>query len=223
VKAQLICALLEMLLPEWPMVRDRIMREWRLLSRSPESGPPLIAQQLLVSAEDHRHRLHSGFDVIAIIRAAWRRLSRGSREGASTIEQQVVRVVTGRYERTYKRKIREVALAILVAKSFPKAVLPAIYLRIAYYGWRMNGYSQACRRLGLTPGGLSLRDAATLVARLKYPEPQCMPVERAIQIDKRTSHLLALYRRHRLRRTYDHLDEKTIRNKPAFLFAVSGP
>src|SRR5690606_20512217 len=146
VRAKRICALLEALLPEWPVVRDRIRREWRLLSRAPEASPPLIAQQLLVSAEDHRHRLHPGFDVIAIARAVWRRLSRGSCEGASTIEQQIVRVVTGRYERTYRRKLREIALAILVANSFPKAILPAIYLRIAYYGWRMNGYGEACRR-----------------------------------------------------------------------------
>lgn len=192
------------------------MREWTLLSRSPEFAPPLVAQQLLVSGEDHRHGSHPGFDVIAIGRAIWRRVSRGSHEGASTIEQQVVRVVTGRYQRTYRRKAREVILAVLVAQSFPRAILPAVYLRIAYYGWRMNGYREACRQLRIDFASLSLHDAAKLVARLKYPQPRHLPTRRALQIDQRARHLCALYRRHTRTRTYDHLNEKAIRYKPAF-------
>lgn len=209
-----------MLLPEWPAVRQRIVREWTLLSRSPESVPPLVAQQLLVSGEDHRHGSHPGFDVIAIGRAAWRRMSCGSHEGASTIEQQIVRVVTGRYQRTYRRKAREILLAVLVAQSFPKAALPAIYLRIAYYGWRMNGYREACRRLRIDCTSLSLHDAAKLVARLKYPQPRRSPARRALQIDQRARHLCALYRRHVCIRTYDHLNEKAIRHDSAFRHPV---
>lgn len=215
-KRQFTSRALEMLIPEWSVVRDRIAREWRLLSRSPAFAPPLLAQQLLVSGEDHRHSRHPGFDVIAIGRAMWRRLSRGTREGASTIEQQIVRVVTGRYERTYRRKMREIVLAVLVAHRFPKAILPAVYLRIGYYGWRMNGYREACLRLGIDCVSLSPHDAAKLVARLKYPQPRQLPHRRELQIDLRARHLCTLYRRHVCTRTYEHLNEKTIRNNPAF-------
>ena len=199
------------------LVRATIEVEWRRLRRFPELVPPTAAQQLLVSGEDHRHSRHPGFDPIAIGRAVWRRVSRRSREGASTIEQQIVRVITGRYERTYRRKIKEIVLATLVAYWFPKSVLPAIYLSIGYYGWRMNGYTQACHRLGFSSCPLSLDQAARLVARLKYPEPKHSPRHRILQIERRATHLCHLHQRHLIDGTYRHLDEKTIRNRSAFL------
>jgi hypothetical protein len=157
-------ALIRTCLPEWSKVCARIAEE----QRGPY--PPLLFQQLLVSGEDHRHGFHPGFDPIAIARALWRRMTKTSREGASTIEQQLVRVITGRYERTLRRKVKEILLAILVSRCFPRAELPAVYLRIAYYGWRMQGFSQACDRMGINPSQASIADAARLVARLKYPQ-----------------------------------------------------
>ena len=202
---------------DWDMVRARVDLECARLARHPELAPPLVAQQLLVSGEDHRHARHPGFDLIAICRALWRRLACGSREGASTIEQQLVRTITGRYERTLRRKLKEILLAMLVDASFQKDILPAVYLSIAYYGWRMNGYRQACRRLGLRPGFLTLDEAAALVARLKYPEPRATPISRTIQINRRSKHLLGLYRHHLHDGTYEHLNGTTVRSRPSTL------
>jgi membrane peptidoglycan carboxypeptidase len=178
---------------------------------------------MLVSGEDHRHRTHPGFDVIAIVRAIWRRLSRGTREGGSTIEQQIVRVITGRYERTYLRKLREIGLAILVARRYPKSSLPAVYLSIGYYGWRMNGYRQALLRLGILKRQISPEVAAGLVARLKYPQPHASSSRRKGQIEMRTKHLQALYQRHLRDRTYEHLFAPALRNQPEALKAFSHP
>ena len=208
----------------WEMVRIRIDLELARLARYPHLAPPLIAQRLLVSGEDHRHAWHAGFDVIAICRALWRRLRYGTREGASTIEQQLVRTITARYENTLRRKLREILLAARVSASFPKESLPAVYLTIAYYGWRMNGYLQACQRLGLHPGCLALDDAAGLVARLKYPEPRFTPIGRAVQIHRRSRHLLCLYRHHLHDGTYGHLNGTTVRTGiPALAPAQSLP
>jgi membrane peptidoglycan carboxypeptidase len=167
--------------------------------------PPLVAQRLLVSAEDHRHGRHGGIDYYAICRAVWRRLVQRRREGASTIEQQIVRVLTNRFERTLTRKVRELLLATLVSEQLPKSATPALYLSIGYYGWRMNGFAQACRRLGLKPPALSLDDAAALVARLKYPEARVPPPTRMAQIRRRAEHLKRLYLRHLSDGTYEHL------------------
>ena len=202
---------------DWDMVRSRIDLECARLARHPELAPPLVAQQLLISGEDHRHAWHPGFDLIAICRALWRRLACGSREGASTIEQQLVRTITGRYERTLRRKSKEILLATLVDASFQKDIVPAVYLSIAYYGWRMNGYRQACRRLGLRPSFLTLDEAATLVARLKYPEPRATPISRTFQIHRRSKHLLGLYRHHLHDGTYEHLNGTTVRSRPSAL------
>ena len=196
---------------DWNLVCSRFEAERAKLVHS-EYLPPLFAQQLLVSGEDHRHSRHPGFDSIAICRALWRRLAFGSHEGASTIEQQIVRTITGKYERTIHRKLNEILLAILVDGYFKKSIHPAVYLSIAYYGWHMNGYRQACRRLGFNPNYLTLEEAAALVARLKYPEARIAPVSRVRQIQRRSKHLLGLYQRHIHDGTYEHLDDKTIRD-----------
>jgi membrane peptidoglycan carboxypeptidase len=195
---------------DWDVVRTRIESECARLERYPEFAPLLVALRFLVSGEDHRHGWHQGFDPIAICRAMWRRAAYGAREGASTIEQQLVRSIMGRYERTIRRKLKEVALATLVSASFPKAVLPSVYLAIGYFGWRMNGYRQACDRLGLRPDLLTLDEAAALIARLKYPEPRITPHSRRLQIDRRRRHLIDLYRHHVIDGTYAHLHGQTI-------------
>lgn len=190
---------------EWVTIRARIdvIRIW--LRKHPDLIPPLPAQRLLVSGEDRRHGQHSGFDLRAIVRAIVRRWTSSRREGGSTIEQQIVRVVTNRFERSWRRKAREILLASLVAQHFPKAETPAIYLAMGYYGWRMNNYIQACHRLGLRPNQLSLDDAAALVARLKYPEPRITPPSRLAQIFRRKEYLKKLYRHHLEDETYLHL------------------
>ena len=190
---------------DWLRVRSHIELEAKRLVDYPQLCPPSIAQELLVSGEDHRHASHPGFDSIAICRASWKRLTLGTREGASTIEQQLVRTITARYERTIRRKLTEIILAILVDSTFDKAALPAIYLSIAYYGWRMNGYLQACQRLNYHPSSLTTEQAAALVSRLKYPEPSVVPISRAGQINRRTKHLLKLYEGHINDGTYRHL------------------
>lgn len=161
---------------EWHLVRSYIHFEQLKLLRQPSLRPNILTHRFLISGEDHRHMRHPGFDLYAICRASWRRLTLKSKEGASTIEQQIVRIITNSYENTIRRKIREIMLASLVAKYFPKTILPSIYLVIGYYGWQMNGYSQACKRLNVQPENMTHEIAAGLVARLKYPEPYVAPL-----------------------------------------------
>lgn len=189
---------------EWRCLRDQVAVELRRIDSSPDQGVSLVAQQLLISGEDHRHGAHAGFDLIAIARALWQRM-KGKREGASTIEQQIVRVLTGRFELTIRRKLREILLASLLAYHFRKEVLPALYLRIGYYGWRMNGLTQACHRLRIDQRAMSLHEAAAIVARLKYPDPRLCSLARATQIQCRAIHLMRLYERHLPRGLYGHL------------------
>lgn len=190
---------------EWVFVHSRIDELIAFHRTRPELVPPLVAQCVLVSAEDRRHGCHPGFDLYAICRAIFHRITRGRREGASTIEQQIVRVVTNRFEPTVRRKLREILLASLVAAHFPKSVSPSLYLTIGYYGWQMNNYIQACRRLRLEPNNLSLDEAAAVVARLKYPEPRISPPQRLTQIGRRMEYLKRLYWTHTADGTYDYL------------------
>ena len=49
---------------------------------------------------------------------------------------QLVRVLTGRFERSWRRKIDEMVLAVLLTRHVPSNELPALYLSVGYYGFR---------------------------------------------------------------------------------------
>jgi penicillin-binding protein 1A len=152
-------------------------------------SPTLVT--MLIAAEDHRFGRHHGVDFISIFRAMWRTLFCNRIEGASTITMQLVRVLTGRYDRTLKRKFIEMYLALRLARYVRKVNIPKIYLFVAYYGWRMNGLIQACHRLNINLLTMSDLEAASIVARLKYPEPQKHDQIRLAKIRARTKHILS--------------------------------
>lgn len=68
---------------------------------------PEFYTEYLVAAEDHRSRFHCGIDQVGILRAIYKRLFDAEIQGASTIEQQFVRVVTGDYSHSLQRKLKE--------------------------------------------------------------------------------------------------------------------
>jgi penicillin-binding protein 1A len=194
---------------EWRSMRTRLISVYRVYLDKVNDRSSVLAQQLLISGEDHRFSSHGGIDPIAVLRAAWRTVVQRRFEGASTIEMQIVRVVTGRFELTLRRKVLEMALATLVTRVIPKSDLPAVYLQIAYYGWRMNSFDAACWHLKLPPSSMSLIETARLVARLKYPQPRSPSPRRRQQIVARASHLLQLHGRHKVGYTYSGISAET--------------
>ena len=147
-------------------------------------------RELLVAGEDHRIAFHPGVDPLALCRAAWRTYGRGRVEGGSTVAMQLVRVLTGRFENSWRRKVREMALAVAATRHVHWSELASLYLLVGYYGWRMNGFRQACGQLGIDPTRCSLRDSAMLVARLKYPQPKHCSAARWAEIVGRGEYLM---------------------------------
>lgn len=154
-----------------------------------ELAPPKLIEAL-VEAEDHRFYLHFGVDPIALLRAVWVLFSRGRIEGGSTIEQQFVRVVTGHYERTLSRKLREQLLALSVSQHCSKAMLASAYLSVGYFGEGLIGYRDVLSRLGfdLSKGGAE--HAAQIVARLKHPEPRSWNESHTRRVEMRVTHII---------------------------------
>jgi membrane peptidoglycan carboxypeptidase len=182
---------------EWATVQRELRLVKLKLENVKESGrPPYILQMMLVSGEDHRFYSHCGIDPIAVCRAIWRTTLCGRREGASTIEMQLIRVLTAQYQRSISRKCREALLAVLLNRTVPKTDIASFYLYVAYYGTDLQGFSHAARKLHILPDAMSLREAASLTARLKYPEPRKMLDRRRNQIDIRTDYLISRYNRY---------------------------
>lgn len=146
--------------------------------------------EMLIVGEDRRFWDHAGVDLAAICRAICHIVAHRHLQGASTIEQQLVRTLTGYRKLSLKRKLREMALACVVGGVISKREIAVLYLCCAYYGWRMNSLAEACRRLSISTTMMSYEQAAELVARLKYPEPHFASAERRALITNRASYIL---------------------------------
>ena len=157
-----------------------------------ESAEKLI--NFLIVAEDHRYKYHIGFDLIAIFRSILKYIFYDKKEGASTIEQQLVRVVICDYRYNICRKIKEIILACYVKSVFEKKHIALIYLNIAYYGTKYQSLDAILEKFDLTKSDhIDNRTCAEIIARLKYPEPLICSAHRNIQIEMRVKHILYMY------------------------------
>jgi len=175
---------------ECASLRSTLRAEFRKYSSELRARLPATLVQCLIVAEDHRFYLHGGLDPIAIGRCLIEAPFGRRMAGASTVEQQLVRTLTKRYERSLRRKLREILLASTVSTVIAKADVPGLYLSVAYMGWQMNGIKEACHRFGIALEEMTPRQAASLVARLKYPQPRECSIQRSQQIAGRANHIL---------------------------------
>jgi monofunctional glycosyltransferase len=142
----------------------------------------------LVAAEDHRNALHPGVDAVGIMRGILAVMRRKRMQGGSTIEQQLVRTVTGRFERTTRRKIREQVLAVALSRRRSKRSIAAAYLSIAFYGSQQYGVvalRKGCGNLEVA----SQNSITSMIARLKYPEPLCPSPNWQLKLEKRCAYI----------------------------------
>lgn len=174
---------------DYILLQSRITKEYQRVNIENDLKVDLV--KLLISGEDHRFRYHFGFDIIGILRAIKNRILYSKLEGASTIEQQLVRVLINNYEISLSRKVKEIVLATTLSHFVPRKDIPSIYINIAYYGTGMVGLEQA---LNSFKYGDSKSIASELVARLKYPQPRIASSSYHKLINRRKEHLLLLYK-----------------------------
>lgn len=139
----------------------------------------------LVIAEDHRNALHYGVDQIAIARTIKLKLTKNISQGASTIEQQLVRTITRRYEKTLRRKIREQLIATMISKKYPKERLCKTYLSIAYYGHKQQGTNGLKAIIKEKP---TIKETE-IISLLKYPKKSKPCKITDSKISRRSNHI----------------------------------
>ncbi|MCA9674979.1 MAG: PBP1A family penicillin-binding protein, partial [Myxococcales bacterium] len=123
-----------------------------------------------VSAEDSRFWVHPGYDLSGIVRAAWTNFTSDTHQGASTITQQVTRMLLLSNERTYKRKMQEIVLAVRIERELSKTEILTIYLNHAYFGSGAYGVAAAAETYyGKDVENLTIAEAALLAGLVKAP------------------------------------------------------
>lgn len=108
-----------------------------------DNMPEQLAQAF-VASEDRRFYEHEGIDFQGIARAVYANLQeREVVEGASTITQQLARIVFLDQDRTYERKLREAMLARKIEREISKASILERYLNLVYLGSGAYGVADA--------------------------------------------------------------------------------
>jgi penicillin-binding protein 1A len=123
-------------------------------------------KKAFIAIEDRRFYEHDGVDYKGVTRAIVTNISsRGLTEGASSITQQVARMVYLDQDKNFLRKLKEVRLAQKIEKELGKDQILERYLNLVYLGEGTYGVADAAWvYFGKTVNQLTLPQMATLAA-----------------------------------------------------------
>lgn len=136
----------------------------------PLSDVPEYAKQATIAIEDKDFYAHKGFSFRGIIRAVRSNLEKGSTHGGSTITQQLVKNTLLTPEKTMRRKLREIILAIRIEMTYSKDTILEMYLNEVPYGGSLYGIEEASEAyFGKPAKNLTLAESAMLAGLPQAP------------------------------------------------------
>jgi 1A family penicillin-binding protein len=153
---------------------DAAGRPWFRLDEQRRDVP--IAQisthvkDAVIAVEDHRFYLHPGVDPIALTRALVTNLRSDSTQGGSTITQQLARTLYLSNTRTYGRKVKEAALAVMLEVFLSKNEILELYLNRVYLSGGIYGVETMSQTMLRKPAkNLTLGEAALIAGIIRAP------------------------------------------------------
>jgi penicillin-binding protein 1A len=127
---------------------------------------PPVLRNAVISIEDRHFENHWGVDILGIVRAAakdvlqWRKT-----QGASTLTQQLSRMLFLTPDKSFRRKIQEILLAIQIERYFTKPQIFTMYSNQVDLGHGNFGFGAAAQfYFGKHLDQLTLPEAALLAA-----------------------------------------------------------
>ena len=172
----------------------KLIRQYGTKRRIPTSldqvPQPLI--NAVLATEDARFYSHPGVDLISLMRAAKAVITSGRKvQGASTITMQVARNFFLSRKKTYRRKIKEILLALKIDKEFSKDKILELYLNKVYFGSRAYGVAAAARvYYGKNLNQLTLPEMA-MIAGLPQAPSRNNPLRNPGRALRRRNHVLS--------------------------------
>lgn len=130
-----------------------------------------IVKKAVIIQEDKRFYEHGALDFRGIARALWVDITTLSlSQGASTITQQLSRLLFLSLEKTAERKLKEAVLAIRLEEKFTKDQILEMYLNQVYLGSGAYGIESAAQvYFNKHASELNLAEAAMLAGVIKAP------------------------------------------------------
>jgi len=184
------------------IVLDSGGKEWfrfQLDRREPVSlaDVPDHVINAFLAAEDWQFFRHPGVSLRGIMRSILANFWHGRRvQGASTITQQLVKLLFLDSQKTFTRKFREQIYSLLVERQFTKEQILETYLNNIYLGSGIYGVQAASQRFwGKDISQLAVCEGALLAAIIRSPANYC-PVRHTQRVQQRRDLILTTMHRH---------------------------
>jgi len=131
---------------------------------------PLLCASI-VKAEDRYFFGHSGFDIGHITRTVLLAVRHGEPvRGVSSITQQLARNLFLTPERSYRRKLKEACITVLLERNLSKMRILELYMNVIEWGRGIWGCRQAALHyFGKMPESLNLFESSFLAAVIPAP------------------------------------------------------
>ena len=164
-------------------------RIWRELSAMPEN-----LQNAVIAIEDKNFRTEPGINLKGTIGAALNAFTGnriwGTNRGASTLEQQLIKNLTGDSEQDNMRKVREIFRALGLDNKYSKETILEAYLNTIPLTGIIHGMEAgSIEYFGKHVEDLTLAECATLASITKNPT-KYTPATNPEELIKRRNHVL---------------------------------
>jgi penicillin-binding protein 1A len=121
----------------------------------------------VVATEDRNFFRHFGVDPWGLLRATFANIRAGRIvQGGSTITQQLAKNVFLSPDRSLKRKVQELIIALTLERKYSKQQIITVYLNRVYFGAGTYGIDAASRRYFDKPASKMLLPESALIAGL---------------------------------------------------------
>lgn len=166
----------------------------------------------IIATEDQHFYTHKGYDVSGLVRSTFANVLAGHVvQGASTITQQLARILFLSNEKTFTRKIKEFIVAVRIEKTIPKDKILEMYLNNVYLGsgaYGVEGAAQIYYNKHLKD--LTLAESALLAGLPQAPSVYSPFHDEDLAVKRRNKVLKRMYRMRFITKDEYHqaLDEK---------------
>lgn len=150
----------------------KVIGEFALERRMPlrYAEIPDLTKKAILAVEDTRFYDHVGIDPIRIAGALIKNIRTGSREGGSTLTQQLAKDLFLSREQTYTRKVNEWVMALQIERYYTKAQILEMYFNHVFLGARAYGFEAAAQTyFNKSTKDLTLEEAALLAGIPRAP------------------------------------------------------
>ncbi len=150
--------------------------------------------QAVIAIEDKDFYKHKGVSLVSgILRAMKDTLLRQNLQGGSTLTQQLVKNALLSPERTIRRKVREIILAVQVEQQFTKEEILEMYLNQVPYGGSAYGIEEASKTFfGKHAKELTIDEAAFLAGLPQAPSLYSPYINPDLAVKRRNEVLKAM-------------------------------